>query len=139
MTIHLPAKATFISITPRQRQQIEHLIESLITMLDMIDGNADDEPSLGWRAPGRTGKEDQASEDFMTYICGHEDGEEDAGDQPEWDEAEAGLADHDALCDESLHFLSFAFDKSGKDIADKLLQERLRSFRPSRFMVCSST
>jgi hypothetical protein len=56
MMIHLPAKATFISITPRQRQQIEGLIESLIAMLDTIDGNENDEddgcdePVLGWSA-----------------------------------------------------------------------------------------
>jgi|GEM_PF-6626115 len=125
MNAHIPHRATSISVTPRQRQQIERLVESLIAMLDLIDGEPDEEPSLGWRGPGGSGCEDQASPAFMAYHCGFEDGEEDAGDMPELDQAEDGIADHDALCDENLYFLSFAFDGSGQDIAERLLNERL--------------
>jgi hypothetical protein len=74
MNVHIPHRATFISVTPRQRRQIEGLIESLIAMLDTIDGNENDEddgcdePVLGWSATHSFGDpridEGEIDEDF---------------------------------------------------------------------------
>ena len=44
----------FIQITPQDRSRIEALVESLIDMLDLIDGDPDCEPSLGWSRTGAT-------------------------------------------------------------------------------------
>lgn len=129
MTIHLPAKATFISITPRQRQQIEGLIESLIAMLDTIDGNENDEddgcdePVLGWSTTNSFGDpridEGEIDEDF----------ELDAGDMPELDYAESGMCMPDEIADDNVYCLSFAFDRNAQETADQILYERISAER----------
>ncbi len=108
------------------RDRLEDTIEALIALLDAIDGDADLEPTFGdIPASGfDEGEEDDAEEDDGTREpslgsvelypslapCyrplwdqrrwGHSsrsDRELDAGDQPELDEGESGIADLDAL------------------------------------------
>ena len=108
------------------RDRLEHTIEALIALLDALDGDADLEPTFGdIPASGfDEGEEDDAEEDDGTSEpslgsvelypslapCygglwdqrrwGHSsrsDRELDAGDQPELDEGESGIADLDAL------------------------------------------
>ena len=136
MSFHFRPNQNFsriIELTPQLRREIEATVEQLIAILDLFDGDenleeddhgeecGDAEPSLGWRNSGS-----QAASDFTAYqyLYGAEDTEEDAGDMPEWDLAEHGIADHDALCDPELTLMpeKFGFDGSGVRIAKKILK-----------------
>lgn len=41
-----------IELTPTLRRRIEQTIENLVALLDSYDGDADEEPSLGWTPQG---------------------------------------------------------------------------------------
>jgi hypothetical protein len=83
--MNAPARAstTFLPVTPALRQLIENVVEDLMLILDELDGNPDEEPSLGW-----TGRE-------AAYGCnlGTDDREFDVADAPHDPEEDSGGAD----------------------------------------------
>lgn len=112
--------------TEALRPRIEAAINTLLALLDELDGDADLEPSFGELRPGAAdeAEEDDPGEDgadcepwlgsiefYPTQApcyaagwdqsrwgcSGRSDRESDAGDEPEHDDADLGIADFDAL------------------------------------------
>ncbi|MFN3508778.1 MAG: hypothetical protein ACK4ZU_14960 [Allorhizobium sp.] len=63
-----------VELTPDLRQQIEDTIEQLLSILDTWDGDADEEPILGWNGQPGSGP--------LSWDSGH-DREVDVGDERE--------------------------------------------------------
>ncbi|TPN53979.1 hypothetical protein [Mesorhizobium sp. B1-1-7] len=75
----VPSKCTiFLAMTPTLRLQLATTIESLIALLDEIDGDSDveatgdDEPSLGWNAAGQPGFTEDVEFDTGDDEDGHD-------------------------------------------------------------------
>lgn len=145
MSAFLPQQdfTRIVELSPDLRKRIQAVVEGLIAILDEYDGEpdvedgGDDEPSLGWS---------ETSPGAVFADCGDEreidaDFEQDAGDMPENDPSENGIADFDALLDETLTFHVFGFDGSGRGIADSLLRKGLKRSRvpatPRTGIVCN--
>ncbi|WP_140426961.1 hypothetical protein [Ensifer aridi] len=100
----------------RARRRIEAKIDELVALLDLIDGDPDLEPYVGWASIGR----------------GYTDGEshDEAEDEREDDVAERGIADLDALnltMQEEDWFGTLCFDGTGNIVAGKMLKSTAAS------------
>ncbi|WP_074067577.1 hypothetical protein [Rhizobium gallicum] len=82
------------SILQFRRVEIEDRIEELIALLDLLDGDENLEPALAWPLYGPHGLSLAASND--------DDREHD--DEREFDPAEDGIADADALLEQMPEF-----------------------------------
>lgn len=111
--------------TSNLRPRIEAAIEGLLSLLDEMDGDPDLEP--GEDAEPALGSLEQSWNRDIWSRGGRDDSEQDAGDEPEEDPAEMGLADPDAVAllrDESL-----AINALGFNPVDLRLQGELRRLR----------
>jgi hypothetical protein len=80
---HLPAADTGLPIT---REQVEAQIESLIDLLDTLDGDRDAEPSLGWQTGNQSPEHhSQAAIDFCGDANSGDDREEEDEREPHED------------------------------------------------------
>jgi hypothetical protein len=128
-----------------RRERIGAIIDTLIALLDHVDGEADDEPSLGATNPqpgralaldhdGRQLPVRDVGFDQSGWACGHDadleaefDGREDGHDAEFIDADELGVADHDGLGDPEFCLgkaLPLGFDGSGRRAAAALLARR---------------
>ena len=61
---------SFIQMTPDLRQRLERTVDSLVDLLDALDGDADEEFNLGWSATMATGECDSRNPDREWENCG---------------------------------------------------------------------
>ncbi len=47
---------SFIQMTPELRQRLERTVDSLVELLDALDGDVDEEYALGWSTTMATGE-----------------------------------------------------------------------------------
>ncbi|MDX0581958.1 hypothetical protein GOD01_03380 [Sinorhizobium medicae] len=73
-----------------RRRELERRIEELVELLDLIDGDADLEPALGWPLTGPWALSETA----------YNDDDREHADEREGDPAEHGVADVDGLAEQ---------------------------------------
>jgi hypothetical protein len=82
-----PLPTLFLADAPTMRERVEAAIETLLQLLDEIDGDADLEPTMGYVAHGHV---DEAEGENI----------DDEDDEREDDPAECGVADCDSLAEQ---------------------------------------